>query len=267
MKISAIILVKNEENLIEACLKSLAWVDEVIVISNGSTDKTDDIATKNGARVVRYKGAGFSELRNRGLKEAKGDWIFYIDADERIMPELRSEIEDVIKNPQYKAYAIPRKNFVFGKEMKHCGFTPDYVKRLFQKKAFKKWTGELHEEPNYFVDGQLVSGGKGMIGHLRNKLIHIKQGSLSEMVEKTNRWSEIEAQLMFDAHHPKMNLIRFFTAIFREFWLRMVKQLAFLDGAEGVIYGIYQVYSRFISYAKLWELQLKTNNSNVRATT
>jgi hypothetical protein len=77
------------------------------------------------------------------------------------------------------------------------------------------------------------------------------------MVEKTNDWSEIEARLMFEAHHPKMNIWHFFTAGLREFWLRMVRQTAFLDGTEGTIYGIYQVFSRLISYSKLWEMQLK----------
>jgi hypothetical protein len=83
------------------------------------------------------------------------------------------------------------------------------------------------------------------------------------MVEKTNDWSEIEARLMFEARHPKMNIFRFFTAGFREFWHRMIIQTAFLDGTEGVIYALYQVFSRLISYSKLWELQLKHARSNL----
>ncbi len=79
------------------------------------------------------------------------------------------------------------------------------------------------------------------------------------MVEKTNKWSEIEAKLMYDANHPRMNIIRFFTAMSREFWLRMIKYKAFLDGAEGTIYALYQVWSKFISYAKLWEMQVNGN--------
>ena len=77
------------------------------------------------------------------------------------------------------------------------------------------------------------------------------------MIDKTNEWSEIEAGLMFGAHHPKMNTLRFFSAGFREFWLRMIVQAAFLDGTEGIIYGSYQVFSRLISYSKLWEMQLR----------
>ena len=252
MKISAVIISKNEEEKIADCLKSVYWCDEIVLVDTGSIDKTLKIAKKHGAKVYTYKGGSFSDWRNEGLRRAKGDWIFYIDADERVTPELREEIAKLIKtssnnhhSPNMKSFAIPRRNIILGREMKYGGWWPDYVKRLFKKDKLKKWTGDLHEEPVY----------KGIMGHLENQLVHIKEDNLSDMVEKTNKWSEIEAKLMFDSNHPKMNLARFFSAIFREFWLRIVKNKAFLDGTEGMIFGIYQVYSRFISYAKLWEMQ------------
>ena len=254
-KISAIVIAKNAQELIQDCLESLSWANEIILVDNGSTDRTDEIAAKYGAKIVRVGKGDFSYWRNIGAKNAQGNWLFYVDTDERVTPELQKEILKIITSLEYNAYAVPRKNIVFGRQMKHCGFSPDYVKRLFRRNTFKKWTGKLHEEPNYLADGEIVIGGKGKIGHLKNELIHLKHSGLSEMVEKTNEWSEIEAKLMFDAHHPPMNIFRFFTAGFREFWLRFVRQLAFLDGTEGVIYGIYQVYSRLVSYAKLWEMQ------------
>lgn len=246
--ISAVIITKNEEKMIKGCLKSLSWVDEILVIDTGNTDKTNTIAKKYKAEVIKYTGKpNFSLWRNRGLKEAKGDWVLYIDADERVTPQLRKEIESLIDDSKFNAYAIPRRNFIFGKEFKHCGQWPDYQKRLFRKNAFEKWVGDVHESPEFI----------GELGHLEEPMIHKKHETLSEMIEKTNDWSDIEAKLMFDAHHPAMNIPRFISAAFREFWLRMIKQMAFLDGGEGIIYGLYQVYSRFISYAKLWELQLK----------
>ena len=129
----------------------------------------------------------------------------------------------------------------------YCGLWPDFVLRLIKKDKLKGWYGELHEQPK--VDGEIC--------HLKEPLVHTKHKSLSEMVEKTNEWSEIEARLMFESHHPPMNVFRFFTAGFREFWKRMIIQAAFLDGTEGVIYGMYQVFSRLISYSKLWEIQLR----------
>lgn len=237
VKISAIVLAggKLDKNLLKKCLDSLSWCDEVIKID---TDK--------------LRGS-FSDWRNLGANKAKGDWLLYVDADEEVTPELHKIIKNVIGSDEYSGYAIPRRNFIFGKEFKHGGTWPDFVLRLIKKDRLIKWEGELHEQPRI----------KGEICHLKEPLIHHKHKNLSEMVEKTNEWSEIEARLMYDANHPKMNFFRFASAGFREFWLRMILQLAFLDGTEGVIYAIYQVFSRLISYSKLWELQLKNARSNI----
>jgi glycosyltransferase involved in cell wall biosynthesis len=235
MKISAIILAggKIDQDLFKKCLDSLTWCDEVVKIDT------------NGL------GGSFADWRNQGAKKARGEWLLYIDADEIVTPELKNVILGVISSEKFSAYAIPRRNIVFGREMKHCGLWPDYVLRLIKKDKLVGWQGELHEQPKI----------KGEIEHLKEPLIHKKHDHIAEMVDKTNQWSEVEAKLMFNAHHPKMNVARFFTAGFREFWLRMVVQTAFMDGAEGTIYGFYQVFSRLISYAKLWELQIKKNES------
>ena len=134
-----------------------------------------------------------------------------------------------------------------GKELHHGGWWPDYVKSLYRKDSLRRWSGELHEEPEF-------AGG---MGHLHAALIHNKHESFSEMVDKTNNWSEIEARLMFDAHHPPMNIPRFITAMGREFWHRMIIKRAFLDGKIGIMFAMYQVFSRFVSYAKLWEMQIQ----------
>ena len=226
--ISAIVLTRGDRD-IKDLKESLGFCDEVIVLTSNFSD--------------------FSTARNEVAKKVKGDWLFYVDDDEEVPENLKNEILETIKADQSKfsAYAIPRKNIVFGQEMKHCGLWPDFVIRLIKKSDFVGYSGELHEQPNI----------KGEIGYFKSHFIHNKHGSLSEMVEKTNKWSEVEARLMFDANHPPMNVFRFFTAGLREFYLRMIKQVAFLDGAEGVIYGMYQVFSRLISYSKLWEMQLK----------
>ncbi len=237
IKVSAIVLIggKYSQELLKKCLNSVAWADEVIEVE---TDK--------------LKGS-FADWRNLGAKKANSDWLLYVDSDEQVIPELKKEI---LFGIQYlasgiSAYAIPRRNFIFGKEFKHSGQYPDYVKRLFKKDKFNKWTGDLHEEPEF----------EGELGRLKNPLIHNKHDNLSDMVAKTNEWSEIEAKLMYQANHPKMNIIRFFSAMTREFWLRMIKQTAFLDGVEGVIYAIYQVFSKSISYAKLWEIQINESRN------
>ena len=233
-KISAIVLVGGDvdKSLLDTCLKSVSWCNEILKVET------------KGVR------GSFSEWRNFGAKKAKNNWILYVDADEELTTLLKDEISSEIELAEFSGYAIPRRNFIWGQEMKHCGLYPDYVVRFIKKNKLVSWQGELHEQPKI----------SGEIKHLKNPLIHRKHNNLSEMVEKTNKWSEIEAKLMFDAHHPKMNLVRFFTAGFREFWHRMIIQVAFLDGTKGVIYGLYQVFSRLVSYSKLWEMQIKSIN-------
>lgn len=249
--ITGLVVAKNEEEKIGDCLKSLKWVDELMVIDDNSTDKTAQVAKKHKAKIIKYpkNTDSYALKRNFALKKAKGDWILYVDADERVTPELKKEINNLLlSKPKYASYAIPRRNIIFGHEFKHSGQRPDYVKRLFKKDNLEGWSGDLHEEP-VLKDGQM--------GHLENSLIHLKPDNLTEMIDKTNWWSEIESKLMFDANHPPMNIPRFTTAIMREAWKQFVVYKCFLDGIYGIIYGTYQVYSRFISYAKLWEMQIK----------
>jgi glycosyltransferase involved in cell wall biosynthesis len=251
LKISAIIIAKNAEGKINNCLESLGWVDEVVVVDTGSNDKTKEIVFSFKAKFYPYDKGSYSEWRNYGKEKASGEYLLYVDTDEVVDSALEKEIKfNVLKWPDdISCYAIPRKNIIFGKWLKHGGWYPDYVIRLFKKNELVSWENVLHEQPKY----------KGQLGYLKNPLIHHKENTLEDMVVKTNKWSDIEAKLMFDANHPPMNIRRFLSAMFREFWNRFVKNLAFLDGGEGIIMGIYQVYSRFISYAKLWELQI--NNS------
>ena len=246
--ITACIITKNEQEKIADAVESVSWCDEVLVIDTGITDMTGDIAEKLGAKIKKFKGKGsFDSWRNCGLKNAKGDWILYIDSDERVTPALRDEISELVNKQINKcsAFAIPRKNIIFGKEFKYGGQKPDYQKRLFYKEKLKKWEGEVHEEAVF----------EGKLGHLNSELIHLKHDNLHDMMSKTNDWSEIEAKLMYDADHPPMNIPRFASAMAREFWDKIVKKEGFRDGPEGIIYSLYQVFSKFVSYAKLWEMQ------------
>ena len=229
MTVSTIVLVGGsyDKTLLKKCLDSLSWADEIIKVETG--------------KIL----GSFSEWRNYGAQKATGDWLFYVDSDEEVSKELREEIEIELEKERFCAYAIPRKNILLGKEMKHGGWKPDYVLRLIKKEALIKWEGDLHEQPKI----------KGGVGKLKQALVHTSHRTLTEMVEKTNKWSEIEAELLFKSGHPKMNLFRFCSVGFREFWYRGIRKLGFLDGTIGVIEVFYQTYSRLITYAKLWEKQ------------
>jgi len=232
VKLSVIILVggKYDPDLLKKCLASVAWADEVIKIETTG------------------KPGSFADWRNEGAGRAKGEWLLYVDSDERVIPGLQKEIVSSIKYQvsSIAAFAIPRKNILLGREMRHGGWWPDYVVRLMRKDALVEWRGKLHEQPEI----------RGEVGKLKTSLIHVSHRTIAEMVEKTNEWSEIEAGLLLAAGHPKMTWWRFLSAGFREFWFRGVLKLGFLDGPIGAIEVVYQIFSRLVTYSKLWEKQL-----------
>lgn len=247
MSLSIIIPTKNTEGKIADCLKSVKGMGEIIVLDGGSTDKTVEIAKKAGARIAKQKQGSYAVWRNQGAELARGDWLFYIDSDERVTPELKVKIERIIGDKNsLPAYAVARRNFVFGKELKHGGWWPDYVLRLMRRDKLVRWEGELHEQPKI----------NGEVGHLKEALIHLKEDNLSDMVTKTNKWSEVEARLLLDSGHPKMAWWRFLRPVATEIFDRLVLKLGFLDGVQGIIFSIYQGYSVFMRYAKLWEMQM-----------
>jgi hypothetical protein len=251
-KISVIINAKNEEKFISDCLESVKWADEVLVFINpDSTDKTKEVAQKFKTRIIEQKPRemDFAAWHNQGLKEAKGDWLLWVDADERITPLLKSEIQTLTtgyRSP-FVAYAIPRRNFLLGKELKHGGWSPDYVKRLFKKKNLEKWVGELHEEPIF----------EGEMGYLKNPMIHLQPEKIGPALEKSIVWSGIEADLLFKADHPPVTWWRVLRMGATTLFDRLVKKTGFLDGTEGWIESFYQTFHTMIVYVRLWELQRK----------
>jgi glycosyltransferase involved in cell wall biosynthesis len=259
--ISVIVLTRNEEPVITDCLESVRWADEIVVIDHGSTDKTLEIVKKFGVKEIinAPENSNFSDRRNLGVKEASGEWLLYVDADERVTPELKREILSIVHSSSFKsqmsAYAIPRKNIRLSKVLYHGGWWPDYVLRLIKKEKLKSWKGELHEQPR--VEGE--------VGKLKEAFVHFShRGSFEHKLQNTINWSKIEAQKMYDANHPTMTVFRFLSAMWREFFRRMIKYQAWRDGLEGVIEAIYQVFSVFISYARLWEMQNQNQKSKCK---
>ena len=240
---SAIIIAKNEEARIAVCIEHVRFANEIIVVDNGSTDTTAHIATSLHATVITKSGKDFSALRAIGAKQATGDWLLYIDADELVTSELQHEIIEKVANGTAAAYFITRENYYLG----HRWPTKDKMIRLIKKSALVSWKGSLHEH------AEIV----GSVETLRKSLIHQTHRTLSEMVEKTNEWSEIEANLRFVSGHPIMVWWRFIrimlTAFNDSFW----RQQGWRAGTVGWIESIYQAFSMFITYAKLWEKQLK----------
>lgn len=242
--ITAIIIAKNEEARIAECLKSLSWVGEIVVVDNGSTDRTVEIARQYNAIVLSAVEKDFAGVRELGLSRAGGKWILYVDADETIPVKLREEILRVIRGEKdIVAYYLKRDTYFLGYHWPYR----DTVARLFRKKALKGWHGRIHETP--------VFAGKSSV--LSYPMTHRTHRTLEEMLEKTNSWSDIEAQLRLNAHHPPVVWWRFLRVMFTGFARSYFDERGWRAGTVGWIEAIYQAYSMFLTYAKLWELQNK----------
>ena len=245
--ISVLIITKNDGNVIGECIKSVKdLADEIIVVDGGSQDNTIEISEKLGAKVVKNTFKNFSDQRNLAKEVAKSDWIFYIDSDERATPEfikdVRSRIYDV--GNYIAGFYVWRKTFYLGRDW---GFS-DKVERIFRKDKLKGWHGVVHETPEF----------EGTLETISEPILHYTHRSLEQMVEKTNEWSGYEAELRAKVNHPKMNLFRFARVMVSGFLRSYISEKGYKNGTAGLIESIYQAFSMFITYAKLWEKQQKS---------
>ena len=250
LKISVIIISKNAQNLIADCLSSVAFADEIIVVDGGSTDKTNEIAKKFGAKIIQGKNNNFAEQRNIGLKAVNGEWVLYIDTDERVSTSLRENIKFQMSNlkfPKNSAYRIKRKSFYFGN---HEWPYVEKLERLFKKDKLKGWHGALHESP--IIEGR--------VGELDGFLLHYTHRDLTSMLEKTIIWSQIEAELRLNNHHPKMSWWRFPRVMLTALYDSYIRQKGYKAGTAGIVESIYQAFSMFVTYARLWEMQENIKN-------
>jgi len=245
MEITVVICAYNEEKLIKGAIESAYLLtDDVLVVDTESIDSTFEIAKKLGCRVVTFPFNRYVEpARNFALKSAKGNWVFILDADERITPKLAQEIKKVLLETSHSFFYIPRKNIFAGRKwLEHGGWYPDSVLRLIHKKSFKKWPHQIHSTPD-------ISGTRGDLTH---QIEHFFHPNLENMVQKTVVYEDIESSLLHNAGRDA-SLKIFFRKYFGELNRRLFKKAGYLDGSYGVIESFYQAYSKTITYLMLYE--------------
>lgn len=243
--LSVIIIAKNEEQLIGNCLESVKWADETIVADNGSSDGTVKIAKKYTDKVFIKLGQDFAALRNEAVNKAGGEWVLFVDSDERVLSPLKTEILQLIEENKHSAYAISRKNIIFGTEMKYGPFWPDWVIRLIKRSEFRGYEGEIHEQPRF----------KGSLGYTKNSLIHLTHRNVDQIVLKSLDWSNIDANIRYEAKHPPVNWLRLIRILFTELFNQGIKRKGFFSGTVGVMDALLQTFSLIITYIRLWEMQ------------
>lgn len=239
--LSVIIICKNEEQHIQACLESVAWADEIIVLDSGSTDSTLEICSQFTDKVEVTDWPGFGAQKNRALSKATQPWVLSIDADERITESSKNEILQVIQNQDsLDGYHLPRSSNFCGRFMRHSGWYPDYVLRLFRREKAQFTNDVVHE--------RVICNSK--TGHLTQPILHYTYDSLDQAVEKANLYSTLGAEKLL-AEGKKSSLGKAMAkgvwAFIRTYLLRK----GFLDGKHGFMLAIVNAEATYYKYAKL----------------
>ncbi|NGM88887.1 glycosyltransferase family 2 protein [Parapusillimonas sp. SGNA-6] len=249
MTLSVIIITKNEAANIGACIDSVAFADEIIVLDSGSTDDTCRIALGKGAKVSSTDDwPGFGPQKNRALDLATGDWILSIDADERVTEDLAQEIQREMTAPRADAYRIPRLSNFCGRWIRHSGWWPDYVLRLFRRGTARFTDAAVHESLR----------STSTVADLHSHFLHYPYADLEAYVAKINRYST-DAAVMMHAQGRKTGLAGATGHAVWTFVRHYLLRRGFLDGKEGFILAVMAAMGSFIRYNKLILLNKQDN--------
>ncbi len=244
--LAAIIITKNEEKMLANCLETLTWCDQVFVIDNGSDDRTTAIAEQLHAKSFTHISQSFAESRNFGLEKAKNfDWVFYIDADERVSPTLAKEILVQVETTPAEALQMNRLNMMYGKVFEHGGWQHDLQTRVFRVSSFRGWSGDIHESPK--LDSAPVL--------LHSSLLHFTHRNTIDGLKKTISWTPIESRLLFEGGTEKVTQFTLVRKGVMEIIRRFFFKGGYKDGMEGWIESVVQGLNRVLVYIQLWELQ------------
>lgn len=246
--LSVAIITKNEEMNLPRTLESVRWANEIVVVDSGSIDRTVEIASTFGARVIREEWRGFGKQKNFAIQHCSGEWVLSIDADEAVSDALALEIKQLLEDePQVEAYFLPRRNLFLGRWIRHGGYYPDPKLRLIRKG--KAWFEEraVHETIQY----------SGPARTLQGDLIHYAYSTLDSYIEHMNRYSALGAEQAAANNKTSRSLSAFLWNVLltpaATFVYNYVFRLGFFDGREGLLLHLY--HSAYVSwkYAKAWQ--------------
>ncbi|MDB5838183.1 MAG: hypothetical protein JWQ23_135 [Herminiimonas sp.] len=242
MKLSVIIITKNEADNIQACLDSVRFANQWIIVDSGSTDGTVEIARAAGATVIETADwPGFGPQKNRALDAADGDWILSLDADERIPDALRDEILAAMKEPNHASFALPRLSSFCGRFIRHSGWYPDYIVRLFRRDAGRFSDSLVHER---------VIVNKGSTGKLRTAIVHYSYRNDDDVLRKLEQYSTLGARQAFAAG-KRGGFGKAIAHSISAFLRSYVFKRGFLDGRAGLMVAISSAETTYHKYFKL----------------
>ncbi|MBN1261570.1 MAG: glycosyltransferase family 2 protein [Anaerolineae bacterium] len=243
-ELTAVILTRNEEAYLPACIESLRWVDEIVVFDSGSTDRTVAIARELGATVLHHPFRDFASQRNAALDAVDGEWVLFLDADERATPALAAEVRAAIQDPNYTGWWIPCHTYLCGRLTYGAGMYPDYHLRLMRR-------GKARYDPQQSVHERVIL--EGAAGQLHNPHIHINCEDWRGFMEHQDLYAHYKARIHFAA--GRNPVYHFVAGPLLEFWRRFVTLRGYRDGMHGLILSTIFAYYIFVMYIRLWKLQ------------
>jgi glycosyltransferase involved in cell wall biosynthesis len=255
LPVSAVLITYNTGEQLAPCLRSLAFVDEIVVVDSGSDDATREVARQHGARVVEEAWRGFGPQKRFAVSLAKHDWVLCIDADEEVSGELAAAIAEVLARPQHIAYRMPRSNRFMGRYLRHGEGFPDWSLRLFDRRHAQWSDDAVHEKV-------VTSGSVGRLSE-RAVLMHHSAESLASYLDKQNRYTSLQADALYRAGE-RANVWRLLLSPALRFLKFYVIRLGFLDGLAGLVHIAIGCFNSFAKYAKLRALQIQHQGSASR---
>jgi len=243
VRISAAIITLNAAGDLDRCLASLQFVDEIGVRDQGSEDGTDEVCRRGGAVLHQTGWLGFGPTKQKAVSLCRNDWVLSIDSDEEVTPELREAILALPDDPQPAAYTINRISRFLGRWIRHCGWHPEPVVRLFDRRRARFNDLPVHESVE--ADGPVAA--------LPGLLRHYTYRTMEQYLEKLNRYTTLAAEQLHREGRdcgPGSALVRGQAA----FWRMYVLQRGFLDGGHGLVLCLASGFSVFVKYVKLWRL-------------
>ena len=246
-KITAIIPTLNEEIHIEEAIKSVGFADEIIIIDSYSTDKTVELAKKHKVKIIQRKFDDFSTQKNYAIDLAANKWIYILDADERVTPEVQKEILNAVKNPNgFVGFYVRRTFFFTDRKINYGGCQRDKVVRLFLKEFCRYNGSPVHE----------TISAKGKLGFFKNKINHFSYKSYNHYISKMNHYGTLRGKQYYEKG-KKVNLFHILIKPPARFVIHYFIRLGFLDGFAGYIFAKTQAYGVYTRYVKLWLLKKK----------
>lgn len=242
--LSVAIITLNAASQLEACLQSVRFADDIVVVDSGSTDGTPALAERCGARVVQQDWLGFGPQKQFAVEAARHDWVLCLDADERVTPELQAAIENALKSPSTAAFQFPRCNRFLGRYLRHGEGYPDWSLRLFDRRQARWSTDAVHEK----VETQ------ARIGKLNGDLLHDSAESLATYLTKQNRYTTLAAEMALAAGKRASFGRIAFSPLVRFVKFYFIRQ-GFRDGLPGLIHIAIGCFNSFTKYSKMLERQ------------